>query len=122
MDSKIGDYINKETIVGRIILDNKEISNEKLDAIQKAFVLQDKRISDNNYRVNINKIYDIAIRAMSSGIKDPNTAVHCINKIAVLLLPLAEINQYHLIQEKDEKRLVYTSYKFEEDIITYYLP
>lgn len=63
------------------------------------------------------------MRAISPGINDPNTAIHCINKIGVLLLPLSQVNSYHIKQEKDTSvEIFYSSHSFEEDMEYLYMP
>lgn len=128
---KLGQYIQEgfklaDLEVKQEILSNAEkqlIDEEKLEHLSKCFIFQDKKISETNYRYNITKLLEIALRALSPGINDPNTAIHCTNKIAILLIPLGKTNSYHIQKSKNENaKIYYTSYRFEEDLFEYYMP
>lgn len=113
----------QDTLIGSAFYQKNELTKAEIESIQSAFVLTDRKISKIDYRYNITKIYEIAARALSSGVNDPNTAIHCIYKIGVLLSPLAKINQYNIQSKWNEKvKIFYTSYKFEEDLERYYVP
>ena len=65
----------------------------------------------------IDKIEEIAIRALSSGTNDPNTSIYCIHKIAMLLTHLSKSTNNHIvIKENENVSIAYTAYSFEEDL------
>lgn len=119
----LGDFINEDTLIGTAINMKDKLEDDAIDRIRNAFLLSDKKVSHIDYRYNMTKIYEIAARALSSGVNDPNTAIHCINKLGVLLRRLAKIDQ-HKIQYRDHDgaAIYYTSYRFREDLIRYYVP
>lgn len=128
---KLGEYVCEgsklaDLEVKQEILSNSEkdlIDEDKLEKLSKCFIFQDRKISETNYRYNITKLLEIALRALSPGINDPNTAIHCTNKIAILLIPLGQINSHHIQKSKNENaKIYYTSYPFEEDLFHYYMP
>lgn len=120
---KIGEFIGEETILAQIHILKNDITEENIEKLSDCFILQDKKISIYNYRYNLTKLQEIALRAISPGINDPNTAIHCINKIGVLLLPLSQVNSYHIKQEKDTSvEIFYSSHSFEEDMEYLYVP
>ena len=55
---------------------------------------------------------------MSPGVNDPNTAIHCINILGVLLGKLGEIDgKYTVIKDEDSKcSAIYQDFNFKEDI------
>lgn len=122
IEKKIGEYVAENTTISSLYL-KEEVENEVLEKISKSFILQDKKIDDSDYRYNITKLLEITLRAISPGINDPNTAIHCINKLAVILTPMAKINNYH-IQKAENKNFTvyYSSYSFRSDLETFYLP
>ncbi|MDO4711854.1 MAG: DUF2254 family protein [Peptostreptococcaceae bacterium] len=120
---KIGEYVSEETVLARIHLPNERLEEEDLERFNACFILQDKKISTSNYRYNLTKLLEIALRALSPGINDPNTAIHCINKIGVLLLPLAKTDLYHIQRAALEgAEVFYSSYSFGEDLEHLYVP
>lgn len=120
---KIGEYINEDTVIAIIYSKKEDIQEETIEKLVNCFILQDTKISTFDYRYNLTKLLEIALRALSPGINDPNTAIHCINKIGVLLKPLSKINHYHIKKaEKSGSTVFYTSYTFREDLESFYLP
>jgi uncharacterized membrane protein len=53
----------------------------------------------------IQKISEIAVRAISPGINDPNTAIHCLHIMGTLLAEAASIEKGYLVIAKEEKIL-----------------
>lgn len=122
IERKIGEYISEGSVVATLHV--KEAIDEDFRAkILGYFILQDKKMETTDYRYNITKILEIALRAISPGINDPNTAIHCINKLGVVLAQFARVDNYHIQKaENREFRIYYSSYSFREDLHTFYLP
>ena len=96
----------------------EELEENMEEKLLKEFSLEEGRIAYNDYQFSIQKIIDIALRALSPGINYPNTAIHCINIIGVLLSKLGEIEgKYTVIKEEGSKAVViYEDFNFKEDI------
>lgn len=118
MREDIGAFVSKDQIIASLYY-NEDLEDEDLmDKILEDFTIQGERIAYNDYRFSIQKIVDIALRAISPGINDPNTAIHCINILGVLLSQLGEIRgRYTVIRREDCKsEIVYEDFNFKEDI------
>lgn len=77
----------------------------------------------NDYRFSLQKIIDITLRAMSPGINDPNTAIHCINILGVILGRLSEIQgSFTMVSHEDSKsQVIYEAFNFKEEMyFTFY--
>lgn len=123
IDSKIGEYVAENTTISTLCIKNEIEDDSIYEKISNYFILQDKKIDDEDYRYNITKLLEIALRAISPGINDPNTAIHCINKLGVLLSEMAKIDNYHIQKAENNKFTVYySSYSFKSDLETFYLP
>lgn len=123
IECRIGEYIGHESVLATIYSQKDHFTQEECDQIMDGFILQDRKISVSNYQYNLTKIQEIALRALSPGINDPNTAVHCINKLGGLLTPLSRIDSYHIQQtQRKDAQIYYSSYSFQEDIRSLYLP
>ncbi len=115
---RIGEFIYKNQNIARLYYNYEELEENMEEKLLKEFSLEEGRIAYNDYQFSIQKIIDIALRALSPGINDPNTAIHCINIIGVLLSKLGEIEgKYTVIKEEGSKAVViYEDFNFKEDI------
>ncbi len=115
---RIGEFVYKNQIIATLYYNKEELEEEIENKILKEFSIENGRIAYNDYSFSIQKIVDIALRALSPGINDPNTAIHCIKIIAVLLSKLGEIQgKYTVIKEESSKGIViYEDFNFKEDI------
>lgn len=114
----IGAFVSKNQIIATLYY-NEDLEDEDLmNKILKDFTIQEQRIAYNDYRFSLQKIVDITLRAISPGINDPNTAIHCINILGVLLSKLGEIKgRYTVIKVEDCKsEIVYEDFHFKEDL------
>lgn len=120
--AKLGEYVPENSKLATLYLEANGSEIEAED-ITSFFILQDNKLETLDYRYNITKLLEIALRAISPGINDPNTAIHCINKLGVLLSSFAKINNYHIEKYGNKDfRIFYRSYSFKEDLETFYLP
>lgn len=115
---RIGEFLFKKQIIAILYYNQDEIEENIESRILKEFSIEEGRIAYNDYQFSIQKIIDIALRALSPGINDPNTAIHCINIIGVLLSKLGEIEgDYTVVKEDDSKAVaIYEDFNFKEDI------
>lgn len=82
------------------------------------FNVEEERLDYNDYRYSIEKIIDITLRALSPGINDPNTAIHCINILGVILGKLGEIEGKYTIfkNKKSDFKIIYKEFNFKEEL------
>lgn len=117
-----GDYIIEGQPIAILQLDEPlEEDSKLLTELGKSFYFQDTKISYTDYRYNVTKLVEIILRAMSTGINDPNTAIHVIRKLAVTVAPLASTDSYHIsMREAHGVQIFYTSHPFREDMYFIY--
>ncbi len=123
INSNIGDFININQHIATIYFNDVNLENSIKDKILRKFTFDGERLSFNDYRFSLQKIVDIALRAISPGINDPNTAIHCINILGVLFGQLCKINDnYTLIEEDTFKgKIIYEDFNFKDDLyFTFY--
>lgn len=119
--ARLGDYITEGQSLGRLSLDRKLEEDELAGKLAQNFFLQDQKVSHKDYRYNLTKLNEIVLRALSSGVNDPNTATHVIRKLGVTMAPLASTDNYHIaVKEKYGCQVFYTSYPFKEDLYDHY--
>jgi uncharacterized membrane protein len=117
IDSKIGDYLNKKTQIAHIMLNEGQDIADIMDNIKEAFIVMDNKLYFNDYRHGITKLVEIALRAISTAVNDPNTAIHSIRKISVLLSYLARSEDIHTAKVlEDDFEILYIENNLTEDL------
>lgn len=81
------------------------VDEEVRAAVRKAFVMGPQRTPDQDVEFGIVEIADIAVKALSPGINDPTTAMHCVDRLGEILLALG--TRRALRAERVEGRLHY---------------
>ncbi len=115
----IGDYMAKNMNLFSVYYKEQSQLMDNFDKkLYNCLSLTSQRMALSDYKFSIQKIVEIALRAISPGINDPNTAIHCIKILGVLLSKISESDgKYTSIQFKDCKgKLVYEDFNFEKDL------
>ena len=116
-----GDFITQKQTIAYLSKDC--LDDETIEKIQKQFIFTETRISDEDYKVGLRKITEIIARALSPGINDPNTAIHCTRKLSILLSHLAKVDSnHHYIKTDGKARIYYTSKSFKDVLIEFMHP
>ncbi|MDW7658978.1 MAG: DUF2254 domain-containing protein [Bacillota bacterium] len=103
----VGQFISSETRIISLYHKGEEKDQETLNEIQQCFLVGNKRTEEQDFSFTIQKIVEIALKALSPGINDPNTAIHCLNIIGLLLRDLADNPQgYIVLRSKDTENFV----------------
>lgn len=115
---EVGNFIVKGQTIA-ILYYNKELDIERMmNKLLKDFSIEEERIAYNDYRFSLQKIVDITLRSLSPGINDPNTAIHCINILGVLLSKIGDIEGKYTIFKKDysDSEIIYQNFYFADDL------
>ena len=62
--------------------------DDVVQAVRRAFVLGPERTPDQDVEFGLVELSDIAVRALSPGINDPTTALHCVDRLTEVLAAL----------------------------------
>ncbi|KGX89880.1 DUF2254 domain-containing protein [Pontibacillus marinus] len=104
---QVGDYVEAGTPLLSYYADkNKDEVNES--SFRKYIMIGKERTNLQDIEFAIQKLVEIALRAISPGINDPHTAINCINRIGSLLAELGQeykAYRYYSDQE-DELRVI----------------
>lgn len=92
----IGQHIAKEEKLGEISASEK-LSEEVKQKIEACFMIQPQKIVSMDYNFGITKLVEVGVRALSPGINDPNTAIHCLYKIGELIGIVASVDDDKII-------------------------
>ena len=64
--------------------------------LAQCVMIGDRRTEAQDFGFTIQKIVEIAVKALSPGVNDPNTAIHCVNIIGLLMRDLADLSGGYL--------------------------
>lgn len=79
----------------------KELSEETLEKIYKAFDFSNDEFIEDNYLIAFKHLKEIALKAMSPGINDPGTAMNAIDYLHELFKLRIQKQEYDFIFEED---------------------
>lgn len=88
VERRIGDYILKDTPLYSIIGGSSEEEENYQNLYKEDFVIGTERNTVQDVEFGIQKLVEIALRAISPGINDPHTAINSINRIGTILAEL----------------------------------
>lgn len=111
----VGQFISIETRILTIYYDeHKEFDESMQNEIQQCILIGNKKTQVQDFSFTIQKIVEIAVKSLSSGINDPNTAIHCLKIIGILLRDLADIKKgYVMLKDKNEFGfIIYEAFDF----------
>lgn len=82
---------------------NKEISQEATQEILEEFIFYDNEYIQDNYVYGIKQLCEIATKALSPGINDPETAIRTINYMTLLFIEKALREGVYCYADKEDK-------------------
>lgn len=88
-EKMIGDYVTENSIIFSVWDYDNDI--KELD-LMKYVRIDNERSKENDIEFGLLKLTEVALRAISPGINDPNTAVFCINQLGWILSRIAVAN------------------------------
>ena len=105
LEKSLGDYITKDTTLfslwGTELPDTEEEKKKLLQALE----IGEERNSEEDVEFGLIKLVEVALRAISPGVNDPNTAIFCIQKIGYVLANIAQTKRHKTYYYDDENKL-----------------
>lgn len=114
VEKMIGDYVTTNSNIISLWNDDMSIDNE---AEYLSYITIGKsRNTLQDIEFGLQKIVEVALRALSPGINDPNTAILCIHQLGMILtrIGIADIENTYYYDEKDNLRLIFEDKSFDE--------
>jgi uncharacterized membrane protein len=84
-----GDFVVEESDLV-LVWPAEKVDEELVRRVGDAFILGVRRLRLQDVEFAINQLVELAVRALSPGINDPFTAIHCIDRLGASLTHLAE--------------------------------
>lgn len=106
-DKLPGQFVTDEDTVAKIYYDrNSSLDDNLKDQIGEAIDIGERRTEIQDFSFSIQKLVEVALKALSPGINDPNTAIQCIRDLGLLLRELASLKVgYILVRDEEEENL-----------------
>lgn len=93
------------------------MSDEKVEPKLHSYITIGNERSDiQDFEFTIQKLEEIALRAISSSTNDPHTVVNCMNRLGLLLTELGEVQKYspYIADKNNQLRIVHQPTTFDE--------
>jgi len=116
LDKVVGQFITDQTSLGMVYYEQEqEIKEKDLEEIQRCVYVGEKKTETQDFRFAVQKIVEIALKALSPGINDPYTAIHCIHILGLLLREIAEFEKGYVVMKEEEEKgyMISEAYDFE---------
>ncbi|WP_088104559.1 DUF2254 domain-containing protein [Halalkalibacter urbisdiaboli] len=85
IEKQVNDYVDHETP----LLSIWTLDHHKVDTnFKRFFIIGSEQAAVNDIEFGLTKIVEIGLRALSSGVNDPNTAINCIENLGKILTKL----------------------------------
>lgn len=98
---------------------NNDISSfdEILDKVSDCLLINVRKNDTEDYHHEITNLVEIAMKGLSPGINDPNTAIESVRKIGILLGKLFSAKHfYRILNKTEDTRIIYTGYTAKEEL------
>lgn len=109
-----GDFIQKEMELLSVWTD-EPINPKELSELEEIFEIESSRTISQDPGYGVQKLSDIALKALSPGINDPSTAIESIHSITAVILEFLEHNPIRNRVHMDENRvIIFQPYELEK--------
>ncbi|TLS35044.1 DUF2254 domain-containing protein [Pseudalkalibacillus caeni] len=114
LNAKVGQYVRKGTLLATCWTD--EYSDVDFENILPTIVIGSNQSSIQDAEFSIQKLVEIALRAVSPAINDPHTAINCTNRIGTVLAVTAKKQPpaRYLFDEENNLRVIINTKTFQE--------
>lgn len=91
--------------------------DEMLDSVSDCLLINVRKNDTEDYHHEITNLVEIAMKGLSPGINDPNTAIESVRKIGILLGKLFSAKHfYRILNKTEDTRIIYTGYTAKEEL------
>jgi len=116
----IGQFVSDSTNIFTLVFKEEvELEEDNISKLQNYVTIGYEKTEWQDFNFSIQKIVEIALRAISPGVNDPNTANHCLKMIGIMLGKLADLKNGYLVINEDEdefSRAVFEAIDFEKEL------
>ena len=88
LDSDVGNYVKSGSRIATVW--SEDLSSFSENSLLFTIAIGTERINDQDLEFSIQKLVDIALRAISPSVNDPHTAMNCTNRIGTILSKIGD--------------------------------
>lgn len=120
--NRIGEFVLKSSQVAMLyFIENPDLSKDDIselaNKISDNLLINEKKNDREDYHHDITNLVEIAMKGLSPGINDPNTAIEAVRKIGILLGELFSSEHfYKILNEDEDSRIIYEGYSIKEEL------
>ena len=116
LEKSLGDYVTPEVDLFTVWTEDDTLSAEQEDALCRTLGLGEDRNAEEDVEYGLIRLVEVALRALSPGTNDPNTAVFCIQKIGHVLAEIAasKLHRTYYYDDDLNLRLIVSKIPFED--------
>ncbi|WP_319370484.1 DUF2254 domain-containing protein [uncultured Ilyobacter sp.] len=118
----VGQFVADDTkLISLYLRKNTEINETIVEKLLSCIIIGERKTEEQNFGFMIQKIVEVALRAVSPGINDPNTASHCIRILGILLRQISDLENGYIVKKDEEDENIMVIFKaFDFEKILYY--
>ena len=94
---KSDQHVVIDVAIGSYVTQGQRIGNTTQQDVEKGIIIGPTRSAEQDFPFVIQKLTEVALRAISPGINDPNTARHAMRQIGDLLRRYTDLQDGHLL-------------------------
>lgn len=107
LDVQMGAFVGARTRIGWCWRRDGEVDVDAVtDALERHILVGDVRTTEREIGIGVQQLLDMALKALSPGINDPETAVEAVNTLTHVLQPLAARQQRWLVGRRGEHAVI----------------
>ena len=95
LDKVPGQFVTRRTVIGSFWACGEQLTEAQQEEVQEqirdSMIVGEERLEISDFDFTIQKIVEVALKALSPGITDPNTAIQCIRSLSLLLRKLSDL-------------------------------
>ncbi|WP_320046657.1 DUF2254 domain-containing protein [uncultured Ilyobacter sp.] len=118
----VGQFVADDTkLISLYLRKNTEINETMVKKLLSCIIIGERKTEEQNFGFMIQKIVEVALRAISPGINDPHTASHCIRILGILLRQISDLENGYIVKKDEEDENIMVVFKaFDFEKILYY--
>ncbi len=108
----VGQFVADDTkLISLYLKKDTEINETIVEKLLSCIIIGERKTEEQDFSFMIQKIVEVALRAVSPGINDPHTAIHCIRIIGILLRQLSDLENGYIVKKDDEDESIMTIFE-----------
>lgn len=113
----VGQFVYKGEILATVHGKQIEALPDDIESrVRACYMVGDQRTENQDFNYSVQKIVEVALRAISPGVNDPDTAIHCIRMISIVLDDLIRLESGYIFMDEGNDRtgLIFEVFNLEQ--------